>query len=98
MTQPLADSPSGLLAQASVLLENNEYQAVARKGLQWPTETARVFEDPFGIVAVVVFDTWRDLVERGVDPAAIDRLLDAFEKQAPILEALDQWRRPDAAS
>ena len=29
---------------------------------RWPTDAARVFEDPFAVVAVVVFDTWGALV------------------------------------
>jgi hypothetical protein len=29
---------------------------------RWPTEAARVFEDPFSVVAVVVFETWGALV------------------------------------
>jgi hypothetical protein len=28
----------------------------------WPSDAIRVFEDPFAIVAVCVFDTWGDLV------------------------------------
>jgi hypothetical protein len=202
MTDALADSPSGLLAQASALLEGSAYRPVVEAaGLDWPTEAARVFEDPFGIVAVVVFDTWEhlsiawpdaqatmvdllsehisaaqpkawegylvlltpgsagpdrqplehirydvsrlrkfvadaieleelgavdrllapllplsgdsnlevepppaldlvrlELVDRGFDPGAVRAMLEAFEHQTPILDALDQWRRSDATS
>jgi hypothetical protein len=62
MSASLADAPTGLLAQASETLMASGYRRVDNApSLVWPTTTARVFEDPFGVVAVAVFDTWEHL-------------------------------------
>jgi hypothetical protein len=38
----------------------------------------------------------RELIDRGFDSGAVHRLLNAFEEQLPMLDALDRWRRTDA--
>lgn len=201
MSGPLAPVPSGLLARASELLLDGEYRPVPdAASLPWPTSNARVFEDPFGVVGIAVFDTWqeldtdwpdaqaavvellsehvsagepkawegylvlltpgsagddrralerirydvsrlrkliadgvdleevgalerllapllplgsgpaldrppdpplellrRELESRAFEPGPVARLIDAFEQQSPLVEALDTWRRSDAA-
>jgi hypothetical protein len=52
---------SQLLAAASELLETGGYEPVS-PGEGW-VSNARLFEDPYGIVAVVAFETWGDLTE-----------------------------------
>lgn len=56
-------TPTDILASASEILAENGYSQVPEtvRG-QWPAQSARLFEDPYGIVAVVTYDTWRDLV------------------------------------
>ena len=62
MSGPLAPVPSGLLARACELLLDGEYRPVPdAASLAWPTSNARVFEDPFGVVCIAVFDTWQEL-------------------------------------
>jgi hypothetical protein len=57
-----------LLAAVSDYLPGGGYQRIeeARRG-EWPTESVRLFEDAYGIVAVVVYDTWGDLLSGWVD-------------------------------
>jgi hypothetical protein len=57
-----------LLAAVSEYLPGGGYQRIedARRG-DWPTESVRLFEDAYGIVAVVVYDTWGDLLSAWVD-------------------------------
>lgn len=56
---------SQLIAAASELLESGGYNPVP------PTDgwnpNSRLFEDPYGIVAVVAYETWRDLAETWPD-------------------------------
>jgi hypothetical protein len=62
MSASLADAPTGLLAQASETLIASGYRHVdTASSLGWPTTTVRVFEDPFAVIAIAVFDTWKDL-------------------------------------
>jgi hypothetical protein len=39
----------------------------------------------------------RELESRAFEPGAVARLIDAFEQQSPLVEALDTRRRSDAA-
>jgi hypothetical protein len=57
-----------LLAAVSDCLCGGGYERIgdARRG-EWPTESVRLFEDAYGVVAVVVYDTWRDLLSGWVD-------------------------------
>jgi hypothetical protein len=53
---------TNLLAAATKLLSNGGYtRAQTLTGPQWPAANAGVFEDSFGIVAVIIYETWRDL-------------------------------------
>lgn len=51
-----------LVAAASEVLEGAGYERVApeREGV-WPRPGARVYEDPYSLVALVVYETWVDL-------------------------------------
>jgi hypothetical protein len=53
---------SQLLAATTELLESGGYKA-AQPSNGWPSN-ARIFEDPYGIVAVVAYQTWSDLAEK----------------------------------
>ena len=57
---------SQLLAAASETLLAGDYSAVAAPP-NWTNSNARVFEDAYGIVAVVVYETWSDLVAQWPD-------------------------------
>lgn len=50
-----------LIARATEVLEQGGYRRVPVPP-EWPA-AARLFEDPFGIVAVHVYDTWRELTD-----------------------------------
>src|ERR687892_417150 len=54
-----------LLAAASELLESGGYNSVQQAD-GW-TPHSRVFEDPYGVVAVVAYETWTDLAETWPD-------------------------------
>jgi hypothetical protein len=66
-----SDVPSGLIAQAAAILRANGYQDVAEaRALTWPAAAANVFEDPLGVVGIVVFDTWQQLSATWLDAQA----------------------------
>ena len=54
---------SGLLGEAARLLSHGEYLEIKPpdEGL-WSSAQARLFEDPYSIVGILVFDTWDALV------------------------------------
>lgn len=55
-------TPTDILAAASSYLTEGGYRQVEDVALgELPGGNARLFEDVYGIVAVVVYDTWRDL-------------------------------------
>lgn len=56
---------SQLLAAVSELLESGGYSRVDPTD-GW-TSSSQLFEDPYGIVAVVVYDTWTELAETWPD-------------------------------
>jgi len=56
---------SQLLAAASELLESGGYNVVPPAD-GW-TSNSRLFEDPYGIVAVVAYENWTDLAETWPD-------------------------------
>ncbi len=60
-TGPLA--PEALLAQAHALLERGGYKVVreAEETLGIPSERGFLAEDKYGVVAVAVYETWKDL-------------------------------------
>ena len=59
MAPPTTLSTTQLLAAATGLLTEGGYAQVATAS-NWPS-TSRLFEDPYGIVALHVYDTWRQL-------------------------------------
>lgn len=63
---------TNLLAAASGLLLSGGYQQVHEKSVddRWRASNVRLFEDRFGIVAIVVYETWRDLLSRWPDAQA----------------------------
>ena len=58
-----------LIARAAEVLEDNGYRRVS-VAPEWPA-ASRVFEDPYGIVAVHVYDTWRELIDSWVDTQSL---------------------------
>ena len=57
----MALSSLQLIARASQVLEQNGYRRVSVPD-DWPA-ASRLFEDPYGIVGVHVYETWRELAE-----------------------------------
>lgn len=62
MSQAGPLSASSLLAAVSEFLADGGYNRIeGAREHDWGSMGARLFEDPYGIVAVVVYDTWSDL-------------------------------------
>jgi hypothetical protein len=53
-----------MAAAASILIGGGYRQAQAGLGKEWTDESARLFEDPYSVVAVLVFPTWSELKDR----------------------------------
>lgn len=53
---------TGLLAKATAELKGGGYSLVSRKGDDWSANNARLFEDEYNIVGVVVFETCAELL------------------------------------
>src|SRR5438128_12448349 len=68
-----------LLAAAAEVLQTHGYQPARPEHLKdWTASYVRVFEDAYGIVAVVVHETWQDLVSHWIDAqAALVNLISA---------------------
>lgn len=50
---------TALLAEASTVLEQSGYQRIEPSmDLRWPVSTARLFEDPYSIVGLLIYETW----------------------------------------
>lgn len=51
----------------------------------WPAASARIFEDEFGIVAAVAFETWSDLVDnwQDVQSAFVDLITENLSQGIP---------------
>ena len=60
---------TSLLAAAGDVLENAGYRLAPVED-EWPVEGGRVYEDPYSIAAVVVFETWAALAARWMDAQA----------------------------
>lgn len=77
---------TNVLAAVSDYLLAGGYQRIddASRG-EWPTANARLFEDAYGIVAVVVYDTWRDLSSGWPDAQAA--LVELISKHVSRSEA-----------
>ena len=60
-----------LLAAAAELLSGSGFRAVSSDvSDKWGSSHSRLFEDPYCLVAVVVYDTWQELFERWPDAQA----------------------------
>lgn len=60
-----------LLAYATETLETHCYKRVNLDLVEsWQTSNVRLFEDDYSIVAVVVYDTWGDLLSNWIDAQA----------------------------
>jgi hypothetical protein len=60
-------APTGLIAAASRVLSGGGYQEIRQRAAEWDSSTSRIFEDPYNIVGVVVFDTCSELVRKWSD-------------------------------
>jgi hypothetical protein len=60
-----------LVAAASDVMEGAGYQRVGpdREG-EWPGSGARIYEDPYSVVALVVYETWTDLSDSWLEAQA----------------------------
>ena len=71
MEEEFIPTVTELLANATKILENHGYRRVNIDITEnWQTSNVRLFEDDYGIVAVVVYDTWGDLSSNWVDAQA----------------------------
>lgn len=68
MATGLPFTTTTLLAAASDVLENAGYRPVPEERIgSWPRPSARVYEDPYSIAALAVYDTWGDLANSWLD-------------------------------
>jgi hypothetical protein len=64
-------SSTTLLAAATELLAESGFRSVtAESSSRWGSSNVRLFEDPYCLAAVVVYDTWQELLERWPDAQA----------------------------
>ena len=56
-----------IIAAITEGLSSNGYRRIEVKGAYWRNPYARMFEDEYGIVASVVFETWEDLSSGWID-------------------------------
>jgi hypothetical protein len=86
ITPPL--TPTDILAAASEVLLAGHYRRIPEDvGNDWGTRDARLFEDRYGIVAVVVYPTWNDAEVSWIDAQAalvdvISRFITAADPKA----------------
>jgi hypothetical protein len=80
----IALTPAALLAEAASVLSAASYRVDrdAEELLDLPSERAFVAEDKYGIVVVVVYDTWSDLARRwrSAQARSVDVLSDRFTR------------------
>ena len=70
------------MAEASSVLETEGYQAISPPD-SWSAST-RLFEDPFGIIAIHVYETWERLITDW--PRAQGSLVDLISKHVQRAE------------
>jgi hypothetical protein len=71
MAQTDAITTSSLLAAASDFLERGGYSRISEEPSgQWLTSAVRLYEDKYGIVAIVAFETWSDLSAKWMEAQA----------------------------
>ena len=64
-------NPSTILASSAELLREAGYRLVASEAARdWQTANSKLFEDPYSLVGVVVYDTWSELAEGWPDAQA----------------------------
>ena len=64
-------NPTTLLASSAEFLTEAGYRLVASEGARgWQTAHSKLFEDPYSLVGVVVYDTWSELAEGWPDAQA----------------------------
>jgi len=56
-----------LIASAAQVLTSGGYRQITKAFPDWDTPTSRLFEDPYTIVGVVVFDTCQELLSAWAD-------------------------------
>lgn len=72
MENKFAVTATELLAYASKTLEEHGYRRVNLDlNHDWRTVNARLFEDDYAIVAIVVYETWKDLSSNWADAQAL---------------------------
>ena len=74
---------SNILAAASEYLSEGGYSRVPDETLKnWPLTQSRLFEDPYSVAAVVVYETWSELVEKWTQAqAGLIELMSRFVKK-----------------
>jgi hypothetical protein len=61
-----------LLAAATELLAGSGFRSVpSENSARWGSSNARLFEDPYCLAAVVVYDTWQELFQRWPDAQSV---------------------------
>lgn len=77
---------TSLLAAVGAALERNGYRPVkAEQAGDWPWPAARVYEDPYSVVAAVAFETWTELSTTWL------------EAQAALVELISNYFKGDEA-
>ena len=73
-------TPTELLAASADVLGRAGYKhATASASSDWPELTSRLFEDSYGIVAVLVYETWAELADTWADAqAALVQTMSAY--------------------
>jgi hypothetical protein len=75
-----------LLAAVSDLLVSSGFRAVSIESSgEWGSSHVRLFEDPYSLAAIVVYDTWKELLNRWPDAqaAAVDIVSTRVAKSEP---------------
>jgi hypothetical protein len=76
--------PAAVLAEAARVLSSANYrlERETEKKLDLPSERALLAEDKYGVVVVVVYDTWRELASawREAQAAAVEALSARFSR------------------
>ncbi len=83
----MADTPltaTDIVAAASVCLESGGYSPVPASRLeQWQLPSGRVYEDPYSVVALLVYESWGELASNWTDAqAALVELMSAHMTSA----------------
>jgi hypothetical protein len=63
----VSPTPTDLIASATQILNDGGYQQITDGFPDWNTQTARLFEDKYGIVGLVVFETCGELLRTWTD-------------------------------